>query len=186
MQKDNMRFIAWFKSWFPLAIITCGLVGLIYAAAQQNYRLSANDPQVQLAYDTPAGVLNVNAIDVHNSLAPFVITYDEKQSVIDAGGTLHGSPLVLPPRILDYVKSHGEDRFTWEPENGVRLATVVVHHKSGYVLAARNLREVENRIDSMTLRVATGLMVILILSGVASWVTMSLELPNRLERIKKS
>ena len=39
----------------------------------------------------------------------------------------------------------GEDRLTWQPEPGVRSATVVVHYQgaqAGFVMAGRSLREV--------------------------------------------
>ena len=44
------------------------------------------------------------------------------------------------------AKQKGENRLTWQPEAQVRLATVVVPFNNGYVLVARNMREIEIRI----------------------------------------
>jgi hypothetical protein len=57
----------------------------------------------------------------------------------------------VPAGILDYVRTRGEDRVTWQPEPGVRIAAVVVHFKGtqpGFVLAGRSLREAEVREDN--------------------------------------
>jgi hypothetical protein len=47
--------------------------------------------------------------------------------------------------IFDYVKKNGQDRVTWQPEPGMRLATVVVPYEKGFVMAGRSLTEVEKR-----------------------------------------
>jgi hypothetical protein len=52
---------------------------------------------------------------------------------------------------LEYVRSHGEDRVSWQPEPGVRIAAVIIRYQgaqSGFVLAGRSLREVEVREDN--------------------------------------
>jgi hypothetical protein len=46
------------------------------------------------------------------------------------------------------MQTHSEDRITWEPRAGVRIAAVIVSFKgraAGYVLAGRLLTEVEKR-----------------------------------------
>jgi hypothetical protein len=47
--------------------------------------------------------------------------------------------------VLDYVRKNGQDRVTWQPAPGVRMATVVVPYKNGFVMAGRSLTEVEKR-----------------------------------------
>lgn len=52
-----------------------------------------------------------------------------------------------------YVKKYGEDRFTWQPTDKVRIAAVVSginDGQKGFVLAGRNMREVEIREDQLT------------------------------------
>jgi hypothetical protein len=141
-------------SWLPLALITAGLCGLVYLTIQQSLRMGANDPQIQVAEDA-AGALNGGAslysvvpatkVELATSLAPFIIVFDDSGKVLVSSATLHGSVPVYPSGVLDYTRQHGEDRVTWQPENGVRMATVVVRYDKGFVLAGRSLREVEIR-----------------------------------------
>ncbi len=145
------------KVWLPLAVIITALCALVYVAVQQSLRQGANDPQIQLAEDTAAAlahgasvqtVVPTNQVDVAQSLAPFVIVFNSNGTVAAASGQLHGQPPTLPAGVLDYVKQNGEDRLTWQPEAGVRIASVTVPFNgptSGYVLAGRSLREVEKR-----------------------------------------
>jgi hypothetical protein len=140
--------------WLPLAIIVAGLCGLVYLTVQQSLRMAANDPQIQMAEDA-ANILNGGAsadsvipatkVELANSLAPFIIVFDDFGKVLASSATLHGSVPVYPSGVLDYTRQHGEDRVTWQPENGVRMATVVVRYDNGFVLAGRSLREVEIR-----------------------------------------
>jgi formate hydrogenlyase subunit 3/multisubunit Na+/H+ antiporter MnhD subunit len=39
------KYVSIFKNWFAYAAITTLLCGIIYIVTQQNYRLTANDPQ---------------------------------------------------------------------------------------------------------------------------------------------
>ena len=51
------------------------------------------------------------------------------------------------------TKDNNEDRITWQPKKGVRNAIVVrsyhvtVSTSTGYIMAGRSLREVENRVS---------------------------------------
>jgi hypothetical protein len=78
-------------------------------------------------------------VDVRRSLSPFMIVYDDSGTELKASGLLNGQVPPLPHRVLDYTRTRGQDRVTWEPQRGVRMAAVVVHYQgqqSGYVLAA--------------------------------------------------
>lgn len=44
----------------------------------------------------------------------------------------------------------GENRLTWQPREGVRIAAVIVFYQDGFVLAGRSLREVEIREAQVT------------------------------------
>jgi hypothetical protein len=129
--------------------------GLCYFLIQQDLRQSANDPQIQMAEDQVQPE-NLPSIDISKSLAPFVIVFDEKGNPISSSGTLNGVIPTIPAGVFVYVRTSGggdlrptdivgEDRFTWQPENGVRIAAVVVRTNSGFILAGRNLREIEKR-----------------------------------------
>jgi hypothetical protein len=145
------------RQWLPLAIVITAFSGLVYLAVQQVLRQDANDPQIQMAEDaaaalargeTVASVLPAGQVDVAQSLAPFVIVFDDAGTPVASSGQLHGQTPVIPAGVFDYVRQHGEDRITWQPEPGVRIASVIVGYtgtSSGFVLAGRSLREVEKR-----------------------------------------
>jgi hypothetical protein len=145
------------RHWLPIATAVTGLCGLVYLAVQQELRQSANDPQIQLAQDAADalarggaadGVVPRSEIDVARSLAPFMIAYDDQGEAVASSGILHGQIPSLPAGVLDYVRENSEDRVTWQPEAGVRIAAVIVRFEgaeSGFVLAGRSLREIEKR-----------------------------------------
>jgi hypothetical protein len=148
------------RQWIPLAVVISALCGLVYLAVQQELRQSANDPQIQIAEDAGRALENGAAADsqvpadpvaVESSLAPFVMVFDDSGKVAGSSATLRGETPQLPAGVLDYVRTHGEDRVTWQPESGVRIAAVVVRINGahpGFVLAGRSLREVEVREDN--------------------------------------
>lgn len=163
------------KQWLTAAVLVLGLVGFTGFVVQQNYRLSANDPQIQMAHDaadalnsgTTTAVLleNMPVIDMERSLAPFEIIYDKNGRELTSTGKLDGAVPPLPDGLLDYVKAHGEDRFTWQPRTGVREAAVAVHQGQYYVLAARNLREVERREGQLQIESFLAAAGLLLVSG---------------------
>ena len=88
----------------------------------------------------PAGV----PVDIAGSLAPFMTIYDDSGVPIASSGHLDGALPRLPQGVLDYARAHGENRVTWQPLTGVRVAAVVTRYSgqaSGFVLAGRSLRE---------------------------------------------
>ncbi len=142
--------------WVAYFALALALPGLIFVSVQQTLRMGANDPQIQLAHDGLGIAAEGPVLDMSASLAPFEIIYDEQHKVLNATGQLDGKTPTPPAGVFDYAKTHSDDRFTWEPKSGVRLAAVVVHHDGGYVLAARNLREVEIRENqAQTFAIAT-------------------------------
>lgn len=85
------------------------------------------------------------AVDIFASLGPFVIVYDDGGRVLASSARLDGMTPAPPAGVFDYVRAHGEERLTWQPRRGVRIAAVVTRSVNGFVLAGRNLREVESR-----------------------------------------
>jgi hypothetical protein len=86
------------KKWLPLAIATAGLCGLVYLTVQQSLRMGANDPQVQMAEDAASALAsgaNVGTLvpstklDIANSLAPFIMVFDDSENVLASSATLH-------------------------------------------------------------------------------------------------
>ena len=153
----------WFRIlrlWLPVALATTIAIAFAYGGVQQAHRMMANDPQIQLAEDAAArlnagdavtDVLPDTTVNMASSLAPFVIVYDAHDAVIDGSGVLEGAPPVPPAGVLDAARTDGHNDVTWQPQDGVRIASVSVTTTDGrVVLAGRNLREVEVREDSLT------------------------------------
>lgn len=145
------------RRWLPLAATTAAVCLLIYAAVQQAHRSGANDPQIQLAEDavrsleggaSAEAVLPATKVELGIGLLPFVIVYDGQGRPVAGSGTLHGQLAAPPQGVFDFVRTNGEERVTWQPERGVRIASVVRRSAApaaGFVLAGRSLREVEER-----------------------------------------
>ncbi len=145
--------------------IATGVALALYAIPQQVLRTGANDPQIQMATDLAArldrvGVTNGllqtldytgRVVDIDQSLSPFLIVYDNQGRALGSNAQLDGITPVPPSGVFDYVRSHGEERVTWQPRHGshvVRIAAVVERVNGpapGFVLAGRSLREVEAR-----------------------------------------
>ena len=153
--KERLQII-----WLPIALASTIMVVAVYMAVQQDIRLSANDPQIQIAEDlaqklsdiastTWSNTLkNENQIDFSTSLAPFEIIYNQNGDVVISTGSIHDAVPVIPAGVLEYTRLHNENRITWQPAPDVRLATVIKHlsgKQEGFVLSGRNLREIENR-----------------------------------------
>ena len=151
--------------WLPFALIATCLSGLVYVAVQQVFRQSANDPQIEIAEESaavlatgqPPQMFGTNSsIDISKSLSPFVIAYNEEGKAISGTGSLNGSLPVPPIGVLIASKKNGENRLTWQPQPGVRIAAIIVHYggdKPGYVLVGKSLREIEKRESTLMLYV---------------------------------
>ena len=159
------RFLNIFRAWLPIAVVVVVMSMLAYAVVQQSLRQGLNDPQIQMAEDTavalaagqnPAALVPATQVDIAQSLAPFLVIYDDSGKALASSAVLHGEAPSLPAGVLEYVRTNGEDRVTWQPEPGVRIAAVVTRYEgtqSGFVLAGRNMREVEKR-ESQTQQLA--------------------------------
>jgi hypothetical protein len=95
-------------------------------------------------------------VDLARSLAPYLIVFDEAGQPLASSAELDGQVPPLPTGVLDRARAVGEHRVTWQPRPDVRSAAVIVHHagpRPGFVLVGRSLREVERRVDGLTLMV---------------------------------
>jgi hypothetical protein len=153
-----------FMRWLPFAVLTTFMSALIFIAVQQDLRLSANDPQIELAHNGAVllaegqspEIFGASAnVDIANSLLPFIIVYDLNGKVLNGTGMLNGTIPVPPMGVLQSSQG-GQNRLTWEPTPGVRIATIVVPFKgkqNGYILVGKSLSEVEDRINKIMLYV---------------------------------
>jgi len=159
-----------FKVWLPFAVAISAFCALVYGSVQQAFRQGANDPQIQMAEDAADMLAGGGSVDmlvpasrvsVSKSLAPFLIIYDADGNEIASSVQLDGQTPALPEGVLTSTKDLGENRVTWQPRDGVRIAAVIVSYRDGFVLAGRNLREVEIRESQLT--TFTGILWILAL-----------------------
>ena len=144
------------RIWLPVAAAATVVSGLVYVAVQQDIRLSANDPQQQMAEDAaaslnagaqPSDVIPPGKVDVRSSLAPFVMVYDTSGNLLASSGVQDGGPPTYPTSAFADARNMSVDRITWDTRDGIRDASVIVPYHGGFVVAARSLRPAEDRID---------------------------------------
>jgi hypothetical protein len=161
------------KTWLPFAIVLTLAVAAAYSIGHNVYRQSLNDPQVQLAEDWAAQIeagtdvsrLSLGPfIDPTKSLAPFGIVYNQDGSIANSSAAAP-STMAQPDGVFASVDAaiNKEARFTWQPPSGARFAAVIkkaqTSDKTYYVLAARNMREVELRDNTLLLLCFIGWLV---------------------------
>jgi len=141
--------------FMPLAVLATLMCGLVYAEVQQALRSGANDPQYQMAEDTAsrldAGakpsdlVAAAETVDAAGSLATFTIVFDSAGRVLASDVTLDGGQPVPPLGVLSAAKPGSPNAVTWQPREGVRIASVTVAWSGGTVLVGRSLARVEEQ-----------------------------------------
>ncbi len=150
-----------FKYWLLVAVVIVGFYFSLYAVVQQVLRQGADDPQIQMAEDAATklaagqsvqGIVPVEKVDIATSIAPYMIIFNANGTPIASSAQLNGQTPSIPSGVFDSVRKNGEDRITWQPQDGVRSAVIVTQFKgssTGFVLAGRSLREVEKREDNL-------------------------------------
>lgn len=178
--QENLRMLfdaglrrVFFLQAVLLTTLVSALALMTYVVGQQVMRHDANDPQIQIASDAAAeisggataqSVVPAHTVDVAQSLAPFVIVYDDSGTPIASSGNLHGKAPRPPVGVFNSVRDGHRAVLTWRPEPGVRIASVTYRYsgtQSGFVLAGRSLREVETRTDTLFKLVALGWAVLM-------------------------
>lgn len=166
--KSTKVFLSFIKLFLPIAAASTIILTLLYLSVQQNYRQSANDPQIQLSEDSAQALAQgknisdfqmTQKIEISQSLAPFIMVFDDNGNLSASTGVLHGQTPQVPSGIFFNTKLSGEERLTWQPANDTRIASVITHFsgkQSGFVLAGRNLREIEKREGMLTFHMAIG------------------------------
>jgi hypothetical protein len=150
-----------------LAVVLTLLGGAAAITMQQMLRRGANEPQMDMASwyageitagENPGDVIPPGYVDMARSLQPFVIFYDEQGKPGPGTGYLDQAVPRPPSGVFDFVRTHGSENVTWQPRPGVRVASVIqrVNSKtSGFILAGRSLRLVEQQ-ESLLRRMVIG------------------------------
>jgi hypothetical protein len=169
--------------FLPVAVLATLCCGLVYTAVQQDLRMRANDPQLQLAEDAaraldggaqPSTLVGQAKVDVSASLAPFSVIFDASGNVLATDGRLDGHDPVPPLGVLDAARQNPPNRVTWEPRTGVRVATVTVPWHGGTVMSGRSLREVERQEDNVLFLAGVAWLVMLVSLAVVSVISARL------------
>lgn len=165
-----------FINWLPFAVVITLLSLFIYIVAQQVIRLSANNPQAQIANDAaialssgaiPNTIVGTEKIEISKKLGTFIMVYNDNNKILASSAVLDGQAPNYPEGILNYTKQNNEDRVTWQPRSGVREATVAVRYSgeaSGVVVAGRSLIESEKLIDKIGVDCLIGWLVTMFLT----------------------
>lgn len=172
------RVITALRYWIPLAVVTTGLVGLVYLAAQQDLRMGANDLPAQIAQDTatsigkgaePWTVTGKEDVDIAASLSSWTLVFDDTGKVAAGTPVISGKLTVPPAGVFTAAKTSGENRVTWQPRPGVRQAVVAVRIPGGrgVVMAGHSLREAERHIDQLTQMTGAAWVAILVIAFAA-------------------
>ncbi len=187
MKNVGARLAAMFKWCLPFVVLATLMTAMVYGAVQQSYRLSANDDLVEVSRGLADALANgrplsslapQSTVDIAHSLSIYAIVYDETGTLVVSSATLDGTQPTVPAGVLDYTRTHGEDRVTWEPKKGVRQAIVAVHYvaaadsTSGFVVVGKSLSEIEAHESLLLLQIAAGwLFTVLLLFILASFYT---------------
>ena len=152
------------------------IFGTMYAVVQQAQRSDANYPQIQMSEDMAAQIngsadphiaSTLSPVDMAASLAPFTIIYDAKGDVVSGSGYLHGKVPKVPLGLLSASRGETFNAVTWQPQKGVRVATVTVATKNYYVMSGRSLKEVEKNEDRTLVISLVGGVLSLLVFGAA-------------------
>ncbi len=159
-------------------VVATILFGTIYVAIQQLDRLSADDSPARLASQVAAELREGQSttldaqphVDLSRSLAAFVVVEDAQGSPTAGSGFLRGSLVSLPTGVLADAARNGHDDVTWQPEPGLRFATVTLSVGNKFVSAGQSLRPEEDRLGALRLLIGAGWLVsMLVLGGVWFW-----------------
>ncbi len=166
LKKLPWAFVSAIFAWIPLAFVTTVIAGLVYGTVQQNYRQGANDPQISVAHDLvnyleqgndPKTAVSPRPIDISKSRTPFIMIFDDAGKSIISQAQLDGKAPEVPKGVFDFVRAHGEERFTWQPRHDARTAAVAMPFTSngqkGFVLVGRSLIDIESRESRLTIMV---------------------------------
>lgn len=149
------------RVWLAIVGTSTLAIGAAYAIAQQSTRLSADDLPLQTAQAIKHQLANNASVtdavpstktDLKSDSTVFAIITDANQNVLASSANLDGKTPLPPSGVFAYTKTHDTDRFTWQPEGQVRMATRVIEFSSGngggFIITGQSLKPAEDRIKT--------------------------------------
>lgn len=172
------------RLWLALVGMATILILTAYTLVQQSTRLTANDLPIATAQTikhelengaAPADVVPAVKTDLRNDSATFVIVTDGAEHILATSANLDGGTSLPPAGTFSYTKDHGSDHFTWQPKDGVRLATYIVPYgnspNDGFIITGQSLKQAEQRTSTYGWLSLAGWL------AVVAWVSLLLLLP---------
>jgi hypothetical protein len=151
------------RLWLAVVGVATLILGASYAMVQQSTRLSADDlpastaqvvKQELQAGSNAADVVPALKTNLSTDRSVFVIVTDNSKHVLASSATLNGTTPLPPNGVFEFTAKHGSDHFTWEPQNGVRVAARVDRYGNtpddGFIITGQSLNPYENRISTYT------------------------------------
>ena len=148
------------RLWLAVVGSATLLLGAAYTMVQQSTRLSADDLPLTTAQSvnhqlekgaTPQDVVPPIKTDLRSDLSVFVIITDGTQHVLASSAELDGKTPLPPVGVFNFTTAHQTDHFTWQPNDGVRLATRVMSFanssSNGFIITGHSLAPFENRVN---------------------------------------
>jgi hypothetical protein len=171
--------------WIIGAIVLSVTLGALYAVAQQIERQGANDnPQrlaTQVASDLASENLPVARVDLASSFAVFYVVYDRHGHPEFGNGYLHDDLAAPPVGVIETAAADGSNSVTWQPEAGLRFATVELREGDHVVLAGQSLVPSESRTDRLGLLIAlawgAGMAILVGGAAIENWLRRKRENP---------
>ena len=173
------------RVWLAIVGAATLVLGAAYVMVQQSTRLAADDAPLVAAQNArdelatgskPDNVVSDKTVNLRTDGDTFVIVTDNSKHVLASSARLDGKTPLPPAGVFDYARINGDDHFTWQPANGVRLATRVMTYSqdinNGYIIAGQSLAQAENRENRYTA------MAIAAWLATLAWVSLVLLLPQ--------
>lgn len=105
--------------------------------------------KIMVAHDLAGPKQEISSSDWLNSTSIFTVLYDASGHALTGNATLHGALPQPPPGIFNVIQQRGEDKVTWQPQPGIRVAlTGRPMPNGGFVLAGQSLLPSEARTAS--------------------------------------
>ncbi len=151
------------RLWLAIVGVATLVLGASYAMVQQSTRLSADDlprstaqvaKQQLQAGSSATDVVPTLKTDLITDTSAFIIITDSSKHVLASSATLNSHTPLPPNGVFSFTNVNGSDHFTWEPQDGVRVATRVEKYgktpDDGFIITGQSLKPYEDRISIYT------------------------------------
>lgn len=145
------------SNWLRVVGVATILLLGAYAMVQQSTRLSVNDAPLaeaqtikhRLEAGEPAkSVIPPVDTNLRTDSTIFAIVTDDSYMVLASSAKLDGGATLPPVGTFQAAKADGNNWFTWQPRDNVRLATEIIKYNSGYIVTGQSLAQAESRIST--------------------------------------